>query len=73
VGSSPDWRKAWEAAELEPITLHEGRHSHATDAGFAGLDDKSLANQLGHSSVIISKDRYGHVSDKSIQAAIAKR
>jgi integrase len=46
---------------LELITLHEGRHSAATAGGAAGLDDKSLSHIAGHSSVVITKDRYSHI------------
>jgi len=54
------WVKAREDA-LEPITLHEGRHSAATAGSSAGLDDLALAHIMGHSSVVITRDRYGHV------------
>lgn len=53
--------KAWEAAGLQPITLHEGRHSAATSGSAAGLDDLALSHIMGHSSVVITRDRYGHV------------
>jgi integrase len=53
--------KAWNAAGLEPISLHEGRHSAATAGSAAGLDDLALAYIMGHSSVVITRDRYGHV------------
>jgi integrase len=54
-------RKAWKDAGLEPIRLHEGRHSAATAGSAAGLDDLALAYIMGHSSVVITRDRYGHV------------
>jgi integrase len=54
------WVKAREDA-LEPISLHEGRHSAATTGSAAGLDDLALARIMGHSSVVITRDRYGHV------------
>lgn len=54
-------QRAWKAAGLESIKLHEGRHSAATAGSAAGLDDLSLSYVMGHSSVVITKDRYGHV------------
>ena len=57
------------AAGLKPITLHEGRHAAATDGGFAGLDDKSLSYLIGHSSVVITKDRYGHITAAALEEA----
>jgi integrase len=56
---------------LLPLTLHEGRHTTGTDGGFAGLDDKSLAHLMGHSSVVITKDRYGHMTDAALRDATA--
>lgn len=53
--------KAWEAAGLQSITLHEGRHSAATSGSAAGPDDLALSHIMGHSSVVIARDRYGHV------------
>lgn len=53
--------KAWEANGLQSITLHEGRHSAATTGSAAGLDDLALSHIMGHSSVVITRDRYGHV------------
>lgn len=64
-------RKAWEAAKLQPITLHEGRHSAATAGSAAGLDDLALAHIMGHSSVVITRDRYGHVRPDRV-AEVAK-
>jgi hypothetical protein len=58
-------------AVLERLTLHEGRHTTGTDGGFAGLDDKSLAHLMGQSSVVITKDRYGHMTDAAIRDATA--
>lgn len=56
-------RDAWKAAELEPITLHEGRHSAATIGAVAGLDDLLLSRIMGHSSITVTKDTYGHARD----------
>lgn len=61
-------RAAWKAAGLESITLHEGRHSAATVGALAGLDDLMLSGIMGHSSVTITKDRYGHVRDDHMAA-----
>lgn len=62
--------KAWEAAGLESITLHEGRHSAATAGSTSGLDDLALAHIMGHSSVTITKDLYGHIREDQIAGVV---
>jgi integrase len=54
-------RKAWETAGLEPITLHEARHTFASLMIAAGVNARALASYMGHASVTITFDRYGHL------------
>jgi integrase len=60
---------AWEAAELEPIALHECRHTAASEMRAAGLDFKLIQTIIGHSSVTTTFDRYTHVSREHLRAA----
>jgi integrase len=53
-------QKAWRTAGLEPITLHEARHTFASLMIAAGVNAKALATYMGHASVTITYDRYGH-------------
>jgi integrase len=53
--------KAWKAAGLKPIGLHEARHSCASIFIAAGVNIKALSTYLGHSSITITLDRYGHL------------
>jgi integrase len=53
--------KAWQAAGLNRITLHECRHTFASLMIAAGVNAKALATYIGHSSVLITFDRYGHL------------
>lgn len=46
---------------LEPITLHEARHTYASLMIAAGVNAKALCTYMGHSSVTITYDRYGHL------------
>ena len=48
-------------AGLEPIGLHECRHTLASLMIAAGVNAKSLSAYMGHSSVTITLDRYGHL------------
>ena len=62
-GSTVDARAkaAWRNAGLEPITLHEARHTFASLMIAAGVNAKALATYIGHASVTITYDRYGHL------------
>jgi len=42
-------RKAWKAANLEPLTPHEARHCAASYLHKAGVTDKELTLYVGHS------------------------
>jgi integrase len=46
---------------LEPITLHECRHTFASLMIAAGVNAKALSTYMGHASVMITLDRYGHL------------
>jgi site-specific recombinase XerC len=66
---SPTWiaktnvraRKRWEAAGLEPITLHEARHTYASLMIAAGVNAKTLSTFMGHATIAITLDLYGHL------------
>jgi integrase len=51
----------WRRAGLEPIGLHECRHTFASLMIAAGANAKALSTYMGHSSVTITFDRYGHL------------
>ena len=52
---------AWKTAKLDRITLHECRHTCASLMIAAGVNAKALSEYLGHASVTITFDRYGHL------------
>jgi integrase len=55
---------AWKNAKPEPlecIGLHECRHTFASLMIAAGVNVKALSTYLGHSSVMLTWDRYGHL------------
>jgi integrase len=54
-------RTAWRRAGVEPITLHECRHTFASLMIAAGVNAKALSVYMGHASVMITLDRYGHL------------
>lgn len=63
------WKKATaaaleqdpDAAPFVPITLHECRHTFASLMIAAGVNAKALSTYMGHSSITITLDRYGHL------------
>ena len=53
--------RAWSAAGLERITLHECRHTFASLMIAAGVNPKALQSFMGHANISITLDRYGHL------------
>jgi len=64
-------KKAWETAGLDPIGLHEARHTFASILIAAGVNAKALSTYLGHSSIQITLDRYGHLMPGNEDEAVA--
>ncbi len=54
-------RNAWQHANLAPILLHECRHTYASFMIAAGINPKALQTYMGHASITITLDRYGHL------------
>jgi integrase len=46
---------------IDPIGLHECRHTFASLMIAAGVNAKALSTYMGHSSIAITLDRYGHL------------
>jgi integrase len=63
--------RAWTAAEFAPIGLHELRHTCASIFIAAGVNAKALSTFLGHASISITLDRYGHLMPGSGDEAVA--
>jgi integrase len=63
---------AWIRAGFEPIGLHECRHTFASLMIAAGVNAKSLSTYMGHSSVTITLDRYGHLMPGNESEAAAR-
>jgi integrase len=63
--------RAWKKAKLAPIGLHECRHTFASILIAAGVNAKALSTYLGHSSIQITLDRYGHLMPGNEDEAVA--
>jgi integrase len=53
--------RRWHAQGIKPISLHECRHSYASMMIAAGVNVKGLSTYLGHASIAMTLDRYGHL------------
>jgi integrase len=71
TGPAMIWIKARENA-VEPITLHESRHSAASYLIEAGLNDLELTAMVGHSDPRTTKAIYGHLFPDSRENVAAK-
>jgi len=57
------WRKAVTESVRAPCRVHDLRHTHASWLIAAGERPKSIQTRLGHSSIQVTIDRYGHLMD----------
>jgi integrase len=53
--------KQWDDIGLDRLGFHEGRHTFASIGIAAGLNAKTLSTYLGHATITITLDRYGHL------------
>ena len=66
------FRRLVEVSGLPPVRLHDLRHGAASLAHSAGADLKTIQEQLGHTSIVLTADTYTSVlSDKHHKTAEA--
>jgi integrase len=61
---------AAKAAKIEGVGVHTLRHSAAVSWLESGVHIKAVADLLGHSSIAITGDVYGHTSNDTARAAV---
>lgn len=62
---------AWaKAAGLEPIRIHDFRHSHASLLANEGINIQEIARRLGHSNVQITWKTYAHLYPREQERAV---
>lgn len=54
------WQKFFQALEV-PVRFHDLRHGHATHLLRLGINPKVVSERLGHSTIVLTLDTYGHV------------
>lgn len=57
---------------IAPISLHECRHTFASLMIAAGGNAKALSTYMGHASITITLDRYGHLMPGNENEAAAR-
>jgi len=62
---------AWKAAELLPIGLHECRHTFASLMIASGANAKVIQTVMGHATISMTFDRYGHLMPGGLDEAAA--
>ena len=66
------WIKLVRRTGLNPIRLHDARHSHASIMLKQGTHPKVVQERLGHASIQITLDTYSHVAPGIQEAAAAR-
>jgi integrase len=62
--------RAWAKAGLEErLRLHQARHTYASFMIAAGVNPKALSAFMGHSSIKVTFDLYGHLMPGTVQEA----
>lgn len=56
-----NWQAACKAAGLVGLRVHDIRHSHAAALISAGVSLTAIQRRLGHSSIAVTSDLYGHL------------
>ncbi len=70
------WQKARVAAGLEGLRVHDLRHTHAAWLIADGVPLTAVQRRLGHTSIKITSDLYGHILpevDDRVVTAVAGR
>ncbi|MEX2203747.1 MAG: tyrosine-type recombinase/integrase [Actinomycetota bacterium] len=66
------WLPAVRRAGLEPLRFHDLRHTAAALAIASGAHPKAIQERLGHSTITVTLDRYGHLFP-SLDEELAER
>jgi integrase len=63
------WRALKAAGITRPFRLHDLRHTYASLAIRRGVDLLVVSRQLGHHSIKITADLYGHLAPEATRKA----
>jgi len=65
------WQEARKAAGLPQLHFHDLRHIHASVLIEQGVDFKVIQERMGHSSITVTLDLYGHLRTGADASAAA--
>ena len=65
-------RKAWKAAKLHEIGLHEARHTFASTMIAAGLNLKQISVYMGHTDIKTTLNIYGHLLSDDAERVVER-
>ena len=65
------WLRAVKAAGLEGVRAHDLRHSYAAAMISAGRPLTAIQRQMGHASIAVTSDLYGHLRDEVDEGMLA--
>lgn len=69
---SKGFRRALVRAGLPVVRFHDLRHTAASLLIMEGVDLKTVSEILGHSTIAITADTYGHIADDHLRSAVSK-
>ena len=65
-------KKVWAVRGLQPIMLHEARHTYASLAVAANLPPTVISKSMGHTSISVTMDLYAHLYTEDLRDAAAQ-
>lgn len=68
IWAARTWRPAVTAAGLDPLRIHDLRHTAVALWVAAGASPLELTKKAGHRSAVVILDRYGHLYQEGFQA-----
>lgn len=72
AGSRSWWKLALAQAGVEPMVLHDLRHTAASLAVSAGANVKAVQRMLGHASAAMTLDTYSDLFDEDLEALVTR-
>ena len=66
------WKKALDTAELGHVRVHDLRHTCASLMIQVGAHPKAIQLHLGHASIEVTMNLYGHLFPDHMEAQAAK-
>jgi integrase len=65
-------REACQRARIDPLGIHQLRHTYCSHSVMRGMPLQVLAKNLGHTSIRMVEQHYGHLTDDFVDDAIRR-